>query len=209
MPGAFPTTPATLLSQLRDRNAAGWQVSWKHFLALYYNPVRLIAGNLYRRYTGGRQAPQAFIEDVASHVVADFFSKDFLKFDSNRGRLRTFLRLRINAHTVEQLRRENPALRDNSGEMPAGDAEIPEENSAEAEAFRHALLATLIEDLRNQIPFRQFEIFEMVKLAGVTPDDAAARLGVRRGVIDNNVYKAMNKLREIAAAAEYREEFYA
>lgn len=210
MPGAFPTTPATLLSQLRDRNAAGWQVSWRHFLSLYYEPIRVIAVAFYRRYTGGAQPPAVFVEEVAAHVVADFFSKNFSRFDSSRGRLRTYLRLIVSAQVVTLLRKENPGFRDDSaGALDVAGNTLAEESAGESEAYRRALLATLIEDLRNQIPFRQFEIFEMVKLAGVAPEEAAARLGVRRGVIDNSVYKAMNKLREIAAQSEYREEFYA
>ena len=47
----------------------------------------------------------------------------------------------------------------------------------------------------------------MVKLKGISPDTAAAELGVRRGVIDNTIYKVMTRLREIAASTEYQEEY--
>ena len=81
-------------------------------------------------------------------------------------------------------------------------AESPEENKS----YQQALLATLIEDLREQIPYRHFEIFELVKLKGMSPENAAVELGVQRGVIDNTVYKVTKKLREIAANPEYQEE---
>ena len=71
-----------------------------------------------------------------------------------------------------------------------------------------SLLATLIEDLRECIPLRQFEIFEMVKLKGMPPDQAAAELGIKRGVVDNNIYKVMKRLREIAAKPEYQDEYF-
>ena len=48
----------------------------------------------------------------------------------------------------------------------------------------------------------------MVKLKGMSPDQAAAELGVHRGVIDNSIYKVMIRLREIAASPEYQEEYY-
>jgi len=47
----------------------------------------------------------------------------------------------------------------------------------------------------------------MVKLKGISPDAAAAELGVNRGVIDNTIYKVMIRLREIAASPEYEEEY--
>ena len=53
-----------------------------------------------------------------------------------------------------------------------------------------------------------FEIFELVKLKGMSPENAAVELGVQRGVIDNTVYKVTKKLREIAANPEYQEEYF-
>ncbi|EIQ01444.1 hypothetical protein OpiT1DRAFT_00013 [Opitutaceae bacterium TAV1] len=77
----------------------------------------------------------------------------------------------------------------------------------EQDAFRVALLGTLLAELRNGISPRMFMIFELVKLAGNPPADVAIRLGVKRGVVDNSVYKAMQKLREIAARKTLTEEY--
>ena len=69
-------------------------------------------------------------------------------------------------------------------------------------------MKTLIEDLRAQIPMRHFEIFEMVRLKQMAPDEVAAELGVKRNVVDNTVYKVMKRLREMAAKPEYQDEYY-
>jgi RNA polymerase sigma-70 factor (ECF subfamily) len=45
-----------------------------------------------------------------------------------------------------------------------------------------------------------------VKLNGESPEEVAAKLGVRREVIDNTVYKAMKKLREIFQREEIQQE---
>jgi len=144
-------------------------------------------------------------------VVVDFYSKN--RFNPARGRLRTYLRLLINARVVDLLRKEKPLQHeplDDTGD-PTGDTlaeSLPAESTEEREAFQNTLLSTIVANLREQIPHRQFAIFEMVKLKGISPEDAATKLGVQRGVIDNTIYRVMVRLREIAASPEYQEEYY-
>jgi len=78
----------------------------------------------------------------------------------------------------------------------------------QGQVIQWALLATMIEDLRETIPMRQFQIFEMVKLHEMPPGRVAQELGVSRGVVDNTVYKVKQRLREIASAPEYQSEYY-
>jgi RNA polymerase sigma factor (sigma-70 family) len=204
---SLPITSLSLLSRLRDEgDHAGWQVSWKRFLELYHGPLMAMAAGIYRYHTGNAVPPQATIEDVVATVVVDFFKRD--RFDPERGRLRTYLRVLTNARVVDMLRKEKPL--DHESITAGGDAlaaSLPAESPEEERSFQQALLATLIEDLREHIPLRQFEIFEMVKLKGTSPDAAAADLGVHRGVIDNTIYKVMTRLREIASTPEYQEEY--
>ena len=205
----LPDTPLSLLVRLRDdSDTPGWQVSWKRFLELYHQPLLAMAACIYRKHTGSATPPQQVIEDVVAAVVVDFFKKD--RFDHNKGKLRTYLRMLTNARVVDLLRKEKPLNHQSLNAEGAGLVEmLPAESPEESQAFKQALFATLIEDLREHIPYRQFEIFELVKLKGVPPEKAAADLGVQRGVIDNTVYKVMNRLREIASSPEYQEEYYA
>lgn len=202
----LPDTSLSLLSRLRDEgDHAGWQVSWKRFLELYHGPLMAMAAGIYRHHTGHATPPQEAIEDVVATVVVDFFKRD--RFDPERGRLRTYLRVLTNARIVDMLRKEKPLKHDSISDREELAEALPAESPEEERSFQQALLATLIEDLREQIPLRQFEIFEMVKLKGISPDAAAAELGVNRGVIDNTIYKVMIRLREIAASPEYEEEY--
>ena len=204
----LPTTSLSLLSRLRDEgDHAGWQVSWKRFLELYHQPLLAMAGNLYRTHTGHAAPSQQAIEDVVASVVVDFFKKD--RFDAERGRLRTYLRMLTNARIVDMLRKERPLDHDSlTGDGATLVEALPAETPEESQSYQQALLATLLEDLREHIPYRNFEIFELVKLKGISPEKAAAELGVQRGVIDNTVYKVMTRLREIAANPEYQEEYF-
>ena len=207
MPHAFPNTPLTLLSRLRnEEDPAGCHVSWKRFLELYHQSLAATAASMFRHHTGGAVPPQEVIEDIVATVVVDFFKRD--SFDPKRGRLRTYLRFITNARVVDMLRKEKPlnyvsiSDYDDESANPLR-AETPEED----QSFRETLFATLIENLREQIPLRHFEIFELVKLKGMSPEKAATELGVQRGVIDNTIYKVMKRLREIATKPEYQEEY--
>lgn len=207
MAGLLPDTPRTLLAGLRESDGTlVWQMSWKRFLELYHEPISIIVRGCYRHHTGGGVPSSGFIEDATANVVTDFFAKGHRRYDPEKGRLRTYLRMLINARVVDLLRKERPLqFLDDS----ALDSLPPEATGVEDDAYRRSILVTLVEELREQIPLRQFEIFERVKLKGLSPDAVAAELGVKRGVVDNTVFKVMTKLREIAAGREYQEEYYA
>ena len=89
---SLPITSLSLLSRLRDEgDHAGWQMSWKRFLELYHGPLMAMAAGIYRHHTGNAVPSQEAIEDVVASVVVDFFKRD--RFDPERGRLRTYLRV--------------------------------------------------------------------------------------------------------------------
>lgn len=166
----------------------------------------MIARSCYRSHTGGQEPSSGLIEDVVAIVVSDFFARSQYRYDRTKGRLRSYLRMLINARVIDLLRKERPIDQKPFDESSEGST--PAETPAESEAFTRALLATLVEDLRNRIPLRQFEIFERVKLKHQSAQYVAEDLGISRAMIDRNIYKAMTALREIAAQSEYQEEFY-
>ena len=210
MAAQFPSTSLNLLSKLREAGQdASWQVSWKRFLELYHEPIEAIARACYRHHTGGHEPSQGFIEDAVANTVADFFARGQHRYDKSKGRLRSYLRMLTNARVVDLLRKERPL---NHKPLPDGDGEsgtdLPGELPTETDAFHRSLLATLVEDLRNRIPLRQFEIFERVKLKHQSPQFVAEDLGMTRAMVDRNIFKAMTALRELAGLPEYQEEFY-
>jgi len=205
----FPATSLNLLSKLKSGDDPHWQISWKRFLELYHEPIEVIARSCYRRHTGGHEPSSGFIEDAVANTVADFFSRGQHRYDREKGRLRTYLRLLINARVVDLLRKERPIDQKPLAESePLPSPSLPGEEVEESAAFHRALLATLVEDLRNRIPLRQFEIFERVKMKHQSPQFVAEDLGMQRAMVDRNIHKAMAALRELASHPEYQEEFY-
>lgn len=203
---SFPNTSVNLITRLKNADGgAHWQVSWKRFLELYHAPIEAFARCCYRNHTGGHEPSSGFIEDAVANTVTDFFSKSQYRYDREKGRLRTYLRTLTNRRVVDLLRKERPF-----DHVPTPDPmefELPAESAPESAAFRQSLLASLVEDLRGQIPLRQFEIFERVKLKNQTPMFVAEDLGITRDMVDRYIYKAVKKLREIASQPEYQQEY--
>lgn len=201
----LPSTSLSLLSKLKHpEDRPMWQASWKRFLELYHEPLTVVALSCYRHHTGGQAPAPGFVEDAVANVIADFYSRSLQRYDTDKGRLRSYLRMLTNARVVDLLRKERPI--DHRGLDEAGLDEVPAESDRERLAFQHSLLAMLIEELRSQIPMRQFEIFERVKLKHQSPEYVAEDLGITRAMVDRYIYKAMTKLRQIARQPEYREE---
>jgi len=133
-------------------------------------------------------------------VVSAFSQRDGAQRVSRR-----YLRVLINARVVDLLRKERPL---DQHPLESSPDTAPGESAPETAAFRQSLLATLVEDLRNQIPLRQFKIFERLKLKHQSPEYVAEDFGIPRAMVDRSIHKAMTKLRELAAHDEYQEEFY-
>jgi RNA polymerase sigma factor (sigma-70 family) len=209
MPAQFPSTSPNLLSKLREAGQdASWQVSWKRFLELYHEPIEVIARACYRHHTGGHEPSRGLIEDAVANTVTDFFARGQHRYDKSKGRLRSYLRMLTNARVVDLLRKERPIDHKPLPETSDGGSPLPDEQRPESDAFHRSLLATLVEDLRNRIPLRQFQIFERVKLKHQSPEYVAEDLGMTRAMVDRNIYKAMTVLRELATLPEYQEEFF-
>ena len=114
-----------------------------------------------------------------------------------------------NARVVGLLRRERPINQlPFDGHPDSLTTDAPAESPGESDSFRRSLLATLVEDLRNRIPLRQFEIFERVKLKHQSACYVAEDLGIPRAMIDRNIHKVMTALRELGSQTEYQQEFF-
>ncbi|MEI6340159.1 MAG: hypothetical protein WCQ57_16525, partial [Verrucomicrobiota bacterium] len=89
----MPETPVSLLTRLRDMEAgASWESTWKVFLELYQEPLRIMAWNCYRHHTGGAPPTEEFVADVVANVVSDFYTRAQYRYDPLRGKLRRFLK---------------------------------------------------------------------------------------------------------------------
>ena len=217
MPNAFPDTPISLLSCLEERRGGmPNQDAWKSFFDLYHGPIRAAALGTFRRYNW-HEVPEDVLEEVISDVVVSFYKAEF-SYDPARGRFRNYLR-QLTAWRIMDKLGKLPKIRsdqcepleaaDNAGVSspravdPSGDME-----GQEQEAYQAALLATMLEDVRNRVSPQTFLMFEMTKMQGRSPDDVAAWFKVKRNVVDNASYRVLSKLRELASQPDYRREYF-
>ncbi len=209
----FPDTRQSLLSELKaSERGPEWQVSWEKFFDLYHRPLRAMCSNSYRYHTGGQEPSDSVIEDTVAAAVADFCTKSQFSYAQEKGRLRGFLKTVCNARVVDYLRKQKHLFQYGGladlDDRACGE-QLPEHRSNEIEQFRLSLLATLLEDVRKRVSPQQYAIFEMIKVRNLPAEHVADELGVKRGVIDNTVYRVMNVLRDLASRAEYKDEWQA
>lgn len=207
---SFPTTPRTLLGRLhREEELSIWHASWGEFFDLYHHAIRVCVRSSFAK-KGWNHLDETDLEDVVLRVF-ESFDRAQEKFELNdaRGRLRQFLTTLCQRRVVDFIRSQH---RHTAGRMSLEDypeiSEMPEGDPLGEEerwAFDQALIGTLLSALREEISPRNYMIFELVKLNEEKPDDVARQFGIKRGVVDNSIYKAMRKLSEIAARADLEE----
>ena len=206
----FPETPLTLIGRLKQQDMARlWESSWEDFFDLYHHAVRIcVAGNFHRH--GWVGVDDGFVEDVTLRVFHSILrSGEGSGFNPQKGRFRHFLSSICQRRVVDFIREHKNDARQEplDGHESLNTATDDPLSRKSDEAFNDALIGTLIAALRDQVSPRVFMIFELVKLNGEDPAGVAEQMGVRRGVVDNSIFKALEKLRQIARSPEIRAEF--
>ncbi len=206
----FPPTPLTLIGRLRQQDVRPlWESSWEEFFDLYHQAVRMcVAGSFHRH--GWHAVDAGYVDEVTHGVFqAIFRGSDSSGYDPGKGRFRHYLSTICARRVVDFIRsHKRDALHESlDGHDVLGTVADDPFTRREQDAFDNALLGTLLAALREQVSPRVYMILELVKLNGEDPVSVAEQLGVRRSVVDNSIFKAMQKLREITQNPEIREEF--
>ncbi len=207
----FPSTPLTLLGRLKRQEIPRlWETSWEEFFDLYNNAVNVSVLAAFLRYRWNT-VPKADIQDVVLSVFVSIF-QGHESFDPAKGRFRQFLSTLCQRRVVDFLRTHNrkssmltPLDSELLGQHEV-EAALRESSREEKEAFHQAILGTMLAALHDEVPPRTYLIFELVKLNGESPEEVAQQLNIPRSVIDNTIYKAMKKLREISQREEIQQE---
>ena len=214
MPDAFPETPVSLLACLEEqRGGMRYQDAWRAFFDLYHSPIRAAALSTFRKYNWP-QVPESLLEEIIADVVVSFFKADF-SYDPARGKFRNYLR-QLTAWRIMDSLGKLPVVRPQQLDLvpepqfqDTGEDRHPAEEleQKEHEAYRAALLSTMLEDVRTRVSPQTFLLFELTKIQGRSPDSVAIQFKVKRNVVDNAAYRVMAKLRELACQPEYRKEY--
>lgn len=206
----FPDTPITLIDRLKRSDVpAAWESSWEEFFDLYHQAVRICVVGCFRGH-GWMTTDDGIVDDVTLRVfVSVCRGRASSDFDPAKGRFRQFLSTVCRRRVVDFIRHhKNDGLVRalESEDLDCAAVDDPFQRMIDT-AFNDALLGTLLAALRAAVSPRVFMIFELVKLAGEDASEVADQLGVKRGVVDNSIFKAMGKLREIARDPAIAAEF--
>jgi len=208
MAAAFPDTPVTLVTQLAksgiDRNRL-----WSTFFDLYHEPIEMAVCNAFRR-VGWHNVPAEVLEDTVAEVVVSLLRAPMI-YDPAKGKFRNYLYQLANWRVKDRLK---ISCREQERRVPlesVAEPEDPTEPSAqlvarEEEAFRASMLAALLEEVRLSVAPKTYLMFEMAYLKKMPPVDVARFFNVKRNVVDNAVYRIIEKLRTLAAQSPYRQE---
>jgi len=215
MPNVYPDTPVSLLSRLeKGKSGPSYQTAWNEFFDLYHNAIRISALGTFRRFHWV-DVPPELLDEIVADVVVSFFKADF-RYDPDRGgRFRNYLRQlttwrimdkfgKLPAHATERVEGAGEEQHAELLDLNQPDSAMDER---ERTAFRSALLATMLEDVRAQIDPQTFFFFEQAKLCGERPEALAAQYEVRRNVVDLAVHRVMRRLQALAGQPEYRKEY--
>ena len=140
-------------------------------------------------------------------------------YDPEKGYLRSFLRQVAEWSVCDHIRRHarRPAHEplETGGEHDSSEVvftpgviaeDIKRWDDEADRAHDRAVLALLLDDVRDRVSPRAFAIFDAVKLQQRSAEEVAEEFGVNRHVVDNSVHKVLNKLRELAQTPDYRKE---
>jgi RNA polymerase sigma-70 factor (ECF subfamily) len=195
---SFPNTRKTLLGRLKkEGDESLWQSSWVEFFDIYHLSVRVCVIQSFAR-RGWQTISESDIDEVTMLVFHSWIQaiKTF-ELEDAKGKLRQFLTTLCQRRVVDFMRSQR---RHNEGRVqidlvdPSSPPEETEESQELMNAYQISLQALLFSELREQVSPRIYLIFESVKIKNRKPIDVARELGVTRGVVDNSIHKAMNKL---------------
>lgn len=213
----FPDTPVTLIGRLKRHDMPRvWEASWEEFFDVYHNAVRVCVVGAFQRH-GWHTVADADVQNVVMRVFESIFEGNAsIDPDAEKGRFRQLLTTVSKFRVIDFIRSQARFADESSWDKEADAVNAALDGGAlrsfqeqEARAFQTALMGTLLAALRSEVSPQIYMIFELVKLIGKEPEAVAKQMGVSRSVVDNSVFKAKNKLREIARRPDVQEEFSA
>lgn len=201
----FPhRTPWSTILETRDRSSPNWQRRFESLVAKYWKPVYWF---LVRRWS----LPRDHAADLTQEFFVRFYEYEFAKDTSpDRGRFRTFLKMRLKNLVIDDLRRRTAQKRGGLADivhMSEDDPEPKWPGLSPEEAFDRDWAMCLMKEavkeartvLEEQGKPHVFQAFQMCVLSAPPKSyrECADALGAKVGDVRNYVFQARAKLRQI------------
>lgn len=204
--GGFPSQTAwSTVLHARDRKAPDWKRDFERLVEKYWKPVYWY---LVRRW----KCPREHAADLTQEFFTLLFEDDVLKGASpERGRFRTFLKLKLRDVVIDDLRRRSAQKRGGGHAirplLDEHDEPVLSSGPAPDEEFDRlwagCLLADSLRELQKRYTGgergRMFEAFHACTMAAPpqTYREAAAALGIKETDVHNYLIRLRSEFREI------------
>ena len=216
----FPTTRLTLLERLKTRSMGNrWERSWGEFFGLYHGVIKTcVKGAFYRKgWTSLADADQSEVTMEVIHAIYhDKNTGSFIELDFSKVRFRQLIQVICSHKVSDFIRRQQKFKNHHAIEdvmITPGINTDPnlmhnQHEESENRAFLKAQVASLMAALYDEVSPQSYQIFERVRLLEEDPQAVADDLGIKRGVVDNSLYKTKKKLEQLIQQSAISREFY-
>jgi len=215
----FPNTPNTIISQLSDDEKISiWNGAWSRFFDIYHAPINLMVSKSFR-VNNWNDVPKQVIDDVVSDVSFHLIKIFRLgKYDKNRSKFRFFLKAIAYRRTVDFIRANTSMFKSDSlddEEKELNDlideaykiSFLRQLEDDEELAFKQSFLLDLYNSIRHKFHPKTCAAFELVKFEGKSVEYVSKELELSSNTINNDIYRIIKKLREVALKSENIKEF--
>jgi len=141
-------------------------------------------------------ADRAALHDHVQDVLVHLLERDaevLRRWDPQRGPLEPYIAKVADNHLISRLRRRPPPHPSEDLDLEAATSETPEQGAA----FSHMVLRLLREMTDNDAA-----LFHAVYLEELSPEEAAARLGITRDAAHKRIQRLRGKLAEMLSSPE-------
>ncbi len=191
-------TRATLLERLQD---VADPLAWDEFFRRYWRLVYACV----RRRGGSDDTAEEIVQDV---MLAVFQQRAVFRYDPARGRFRDWLAVVVGNKLAEYRRRPSQRVRGQGGDQEDGAlepaAEEPEPDAAWQATFEEAMLAVLLDVVRNEVTPETYQAFELLVLNDLPGSRVAEITGQSRNAVYLAKKRVLGRLKELGAA--YRDD---
>ncbi len=187
-------TRITLLHRLRNGTD---QLSWEDFFARYWPLIYLSA----KQRGCSDNTAEEVVQDV---MLVVFQQKDVFQYDPARGRFRDWLGTVVKNKVAQYRRRPAERARPVGSEGDNALNQIPDQGfspeTAWEEAYEHALLAVLLDTVRQEINPKTYLAFELSALGDVSGKQVSDITGLSRNAVYKSYKRVLKRLIELGSS---------
>ncbi len=174
--------------RLLDKALAGDEQAKRLFFADLIHPIierRL--GSMLVKVGGDRAALGEHMQEVMLHLLNNDAAV-LRRWDPERGALAPYLARVAENHLHSQLRRRSPPAPSDETDRMEASGPTPKEG---------AMFSRLVRRLLREMTDSEVELFRMIYLEELSPDEAAAQLGISREAVHKRIQRLRARLIEM------------